>query len=63
MLEMLLLTLSLFTPLCSHCKDSVHIDLIQGEGDPYSSPPKWDSVLQGRGVTTVPAKTMGKSFC
>ncbi|KAJ4946897.1 hypothetical protein JOQ06_008940, partial [Pogonophryne albipinna] len=30
-----------------------------GRGDPYSSPPKWDSILQGRGVTQSLPKRCG----
>lgn len=35
------------TPLCFPCPQRPHM----GWGDSYSSPPKWDSILQGRGVT------------
>lgn len=55
---MLLLTLSLFTPLCSLCKDSVHTDLIRSKGTPIHLLPNgiassrgegWHSPCQGDG--------------
>lgn len=55
---MLLLTLSLFTPLCSLCKDSVHRDHIQGKRTPIHLLPNgiassrgegWHSPCQGDG--------------
>lgn len=58
MSKMLLLTLSLFTPLCSLCKDSVHTDLIRSKGTPIHLLPNgiassrgegWHSPCQGDG--------------
>lgn len=58
MSKMLLLTLSLFTPLCSPCKDSVHTDLIGSKGTPIHLLPNgiassrgegWHSPCQGDG--------------
>lgn len=58
MSKMLLLTLSLFTPLCSLCKDSVHTDLIGSKGTPIHLLPNgiassrgegWHSPCQGDG--------------
>lgn len=46
---MLLLTLRLFSPLCSPCKDSVHRDLIQGKGTPIHLLPNGIASSRGEG--------------
>lgn len=49
MSKMLLLTLSLFTPLCSLCKDSVHTDLIRSKGTPIHLLPNGIASSRGEG--------------
>lgn len=47
--EMRVLTWSLFTPRCPICKDSVHGDLIQGEGTPIHLLPNGIASSRGEG--------------